>query len=135
MNKSDCLKGTVIDRNNDMIVIAVNPDSSKCEGCAAFMLCQTRQTVEITVPDKCNRYDIGTEISVRPERNSIMNAAMLFFICPLAIFVITLLSMTGIGVKQIFSALVSFGTTALYFAILFLTRQRFNTVKWIITDM
>ena len=100
-----------------------------CGSCASRKACAMGQgtTREIMVyTDDAANYSIGEVVEVSARQSMGLVAVLLCYILPLAVLVGTLIFTVVVGCSEGVAALASLGTTALYYAVLYLCRNRIS---------
>ncbi len=100
-----------------------------CGSCASRKACAMGQgtTREIMVyTDDAANYSIGEVVKVSARQSMGLVAVLLCYILPLAVLVGTLIFTVVVGCSEGVAALASLGTTALYYAVLYLCRNRIS---------
>ena len=108
------------------VAIVVN---EACGSCASRKACSMGQSEkrEITVytADACN-YSVGEQVEVGAKQSLGVVAVLLCYVVPLVVLVASLATTIGCGVIEGVSAIVSLGATLLYYAVLYLFRNRIS---------
>ncbi len=98
-----------------------------CGSCASRKACAMGQgtTREIVVyTDEASIYSIGEEVKVSAKQSLGVMAVVLCYVIPLVVLVGALAAAISLGCSEGLSALISLGSTTLYYAILYLFRNR-----------
>ncbi len=119
-------KGTValVGRNFVRVDIEV---MEACGSCASRKACAMGQgtTREIMVyTDEAQNYSVGEIVNVTAKQSLGLIAVVLCYVIPLVVLVGALAATISLGCSEGISALISLGSIALYYAILYLFRNR-----------
>ena len=119
-------KGTValVGRNFVRVDIEV---MEACGSCASRKACAMGQgtTREIMVyTDDAQNYSVGEVVNVTARQSLGLIAVLFCYVAPLVVLVGALAVAISLGCSEGLSALISLGSTALYYAILYLFRNR-----------
>ena len=108
------------------VAIEVN---EACGSCASRKACSMGKSEkrEITVytTDACN-YTVGEQVEVGAKQSLGVMAVFLCYVVPLIVLIVALAMAVGCGVAEGISAFVSLGATLLYYAVLYLFRNRIS---------
>ena len=121
-------KGTValVGRNFVRVDIEV---MEACGSCASRKACAMGQgtTREIMVyTDEAQRYSVGEVVNVLARQSMGLMAVLLCYVVPLVVLVGALAVAVSFGFSEGVSALISLGTTTLYYGLLWLFRKRIS---------
>lgn len=119
--------GKVINIFRDTVTVAVE-SSEACGGCASRSACslgvQTGvRNILVTTDEACN-YTIGESVVVATRSQMGILAVLLCYAVPAVVLVATLAAAVLCGVTEGIAALISLGSVAVYYALLWLFRDK-----------
>ena len=121
-------KGVVRSVEQGVVRVAIVVNEA-CGSCASRKACSMGQSEkrEITVytADACN-YSVGEQVEVGAKQSLGVVAVLLCYVVPLVVLVASLATTIGYGVTEGVSAIVSLVATLLYYAVLYLFRNRIS---------
>ena len=121
-------KGVVLSIEERVIRVAIEI-SEACGGCSARKSCAMGQTtkreIEIYTTDGSN-YSVGEAVKVGARQSLGVAAVVLCYVVPLIVLVGALTVTVTIGISEGISALISLGSIMIYYAVLYLFRNRIS---------
>ena len=108
-----------------------------CGSCASRKACamgssEKREVVVYTADAK--DYLVGEVVKVGAKRSLGLSAVLLCYVVPLVVLVATLAMAISVGLSEGISALISLGSTAIYYGILYLFRNKISRKVIFIID-
>lgn len=111
---------------------------SACTSCQARSKCGMGEAEEREVrveTNKSNSYKIGDKVTIAVEYGMGIMAIVIAYVIPFVILLLSLFIMVGVGVNEGVAALSSLGFLAIYYAGVYLMRNKIEkTIKFTITD-
>ena len=129
-------KGVVRSVEEGIVRVAIEVNEA-CGSCASRKACamgssEKREVVVYTADAK--DYLVGEVVKVGAKRSLGLSAVLLCYVVPLVVLVATLAIAISVGLSEGISALISLGSTALYYAILYLFRNKISRKVIFIID-
>ena len=121
-------KGVICSIEQGVVRVAITVNEA-CGACASRKACSMGQSEkrEITVyTEDSSDYSVGEVVDVVAKRSLGIVAVLLCYVVPLVVLVASLAIALSVGVSEGISALLSLGTTLLYYAVLYLFRNRIS---------
>ncbi len=121
-------KGRIIEMTPEQTLVEIMV-SSACSECHAKGLCGMSEDQEklISLPtDPYATYNVGDEVQVCTKMTMGLKAAWISYVIPLAILMILILSLSMIFESEALVGLASVGGVGLYYAVIWLLRDRLN---------
>ena len=121
-------RGRIIEMTPEQTLVEIMV-SSACSECHAKGLCGMSEEQEklISLPtDPYATYNVGDEVQVCTKMTMGLKAAWISYVIPLAILMILILSLSMFFESEALVGLASVGGVALYYAVIWLLRDRLN---------
>ena len=121
-------KGVVLSIDGGVVRVAIEVMEA-CGSCASRKACAMGMSDkrEITVyTDQAERYAIGEVVNVSVRQSMGAVAVVLCYVAPLVVLVAALGVASAVGISEGLSAVISLGMIALYYAIIYLLRNRIS---------
>ena len=102
-------------------------NKSMCAGCHAKSVCAMGDSKDkvITVPYyNDGEYAIGEEVNVMMEKSMGIKAVWLSYVIPVFILLVFLLTLQGFNLSELWIGLISVGSVALYYLVIYLFRDK-----------
>lgn len=120
-------KGIVIAIDGSKISVEIL-NKSLCESCHAKGACTAGdikiKNIDVITTESAN-YLVGENVNLVMKRYLGFKAVLIFYVIPLIILLVLLLSLSEIAVREPVSALFAVASVAIYYFIVFLSRKRF----------
>ena len=121
-------KGIVLSVEEGIVRVAIEVNEA-CGSCASRKACSMGQSEkrEITVyTADASDYTVGEQVEVGAKQTLGVVAVLLCYVAPLMVLVASLATAVAMGVSEGTAALVSLGSILIYYAILYLFRNRIS---------
>ena len=121
-------KGVVSSVEEGIVRVAIEVNES-CGSCASRKACSMGQSEkrEITVyTADASDYTVGEQVEVGAKQTLGVVAVLLCYVAPLMVLVASLATAVALGISDGIAALVSLGSILIYYAILYLFRNRIS---------
>lgn len=121
-------KGIVLSVEEGIVRVAIEVNEA-CGSCASRKACSMGQSEkrEITVyTADASDYTVGEQVEVGAKQTLGVVAVLLCYVAPLMVLVASLATAVALGTSDGIAALVSLGSILIYYAILYLFRNRIS---------
>ena len=121
-------KGVVLAIEGELVRVVIEV-SEACGGCSARKSCAMGQTtkreIEVRTAD-ASSYSVGELVKVGAKQSLGIMALLLCYVMPLVVLVASLAVAVTAGISEGISALIAIGSTALYYALLALLKNKIS---------
>lgn len=127
-NREISHRGRVLEVTPQFTTVEIVSESA-CSACHAKGLCSLSDSKAKTVLVPTSGWDSfspGDEVNVILKLTMGYKAVWLAYVVPLFVLVAVLLSLCAFGVNELYAGLISIGTVALYYLVIFLLRNKLN---------
>ena len=124
--KSVSHKGTIVEISDGNIRVEII-NKSMCAACHAKGFCSAGDTKDkiIDVAYFNNgEYQLGDEVEVTMKRSMGFKAVWISYVIPLAILLIFLLTLQGLGFRELHAGLAATGAICVYYLVVYLFRDK-----------
>lgn len=127
MSSTNCLeqKGIVEEVRNGIAKVAIN-SLSACSSCQAKSLCKMGDSelnlIDVAIMD--NSFKQGDAVIVQMKRSLGNRAALIAYILPFFLILISLFIFTSIGIKEVYAGLISLSLLIPYYFVLHKFRSK-----------
>ena len=121
-------KGVVRSVEEGIVRVAIEVNEA-CGSCASRKACamgSSKQREIVVATSEAKRYSVGEAVQVGAKQSLGVVAVLLCYVVPLVVLVGALAMAISLGCSEGLSALISMGSTALYYAILYLFRNKIS---------
>ena len=121
-------KGIVLSVEEGIVRVAIEVNEA-CGSCASRKACSMGQSEkrEITVyTADASDYSVGEQVEVGAKQTLGVVAVLLCYVAPLMVLVASLAAAVAMGVSEGVAALLSLGSTMIYYGVLYLFRNRIS---------
>lgn len=120
-------KGRIVSISGDRIQVAIVSESA-CGACRVAGLCSMsearKKIVDVSAGSRTD-WQVGQEVNVCLGRSTGMKAVFFFYVIPLLILMILIVSLSAIGFSDLAAGLTSLAGVALYYLVIYWVRDRF----------
>ena len=120
-------KATVEEIRGNLVRIRMTVTEA-CGACSAKNICGNTSSKERTleVPSQNNHYEPGEEVDLIIQQSKGYQAVLIGYAIPVFILILTLILMLNISKNETMAALVSIGSVAIYYLIIYLLKDKIN---------
>ena len=132
--KSVTHKGTIIEISEGNIKVEII-NKSMCAACHAKGFCSAGDTKDKVIDVAYfnnGEYAVGDEVEVTMKRSMGFKAVWISYVIPLAILMIFLLTLQGLGLGELFAGLCSVLAVSMYYLVIYLFRDKLSN-KFVFT--
>lgn len=118
--------GTIINVAGDMVKVNI-VSASACSACHAKGACSVSDAEDKIIDVKKvdgKIYEVGEQVVVILDKNSGLKAVMLGYIIPFLVLLTVLITGTWVGLAEGVAGLISIGSLAPYYLLVYLTREK-----------
>ena len=108
------------------VAIEVNEACGSCASRKACAMGSSKQREIVVATADANRYSVGEAVQVGAKQSLGVVAVLLCYVVPLVVLVGALVVAISLGCSEGVSAIISLGSIALYYAILYLFRNKIS---------
>ena len=124
--KSVSHKGTIIEISEGNIKVEII-NKSMCAACHAKGFCSAGDTKDKVIDVACfnnGEYAVGDEVEVTMKRSMGFKAVWISYVIPLAILLIFLLTLQGLGLSELHAGLAAAAAVCVYYLVVYLFRDK-----------